>query len=154
GDVFRIGFDAELDRLTELAKNGKDLIARMEAAEKEKTGISSLKIRYNRVFGYYIEITKANLKSVPSSYIRKQTTANGERYYTEELQRLETEVLSAEEKRLERTRTLFVALVDDVAKDAKRVLAVAHALADLDALSGLAHVAEKRGWVRPEIAED
>jgi DNA mismatch repair protein MutS len=154
GDIFRASWDAELDRLSALAKSGKDLIAKMEAEEKGKTGISSLKVRYNRVFGYYIEITKANLRLVPSHYIRKQTTANGERFYTEALQKLETEVLSAEEKRLERTRSLFVALVDEVAKEAKRLLGVARAIAELDALSGFAYLAEKRGWARPEIAED
>src|SRR5262249_1055140 len=145
---------AELDRFSMLAKNGKDLIARMEADEKARTGIGSLKVRFNRVFGYYIEVTKPNLKLVPKDYIRKQTTANGERFFTEALQKLENEVLSAEEMRLERTRTLFTALIDDVAKDAKRLLSLARALAELDALTGFAYIAEKRGWVRPEVSRD
>jgi DNA mismatch repair protein MutS len=91
GQVFRPGFDAELDRLQGLAQNGKQLIAELEAKEKARTGISSLKIRYNKVFGYYLEVTRTNLKLVPKDYIRKQTTVNAERYYTEELKTLETE---------------------------------------------------------------
>jgi DNA mismatch repair protein MutS len=151
GEIFRAGWDAELDRLSELARNGKGLIAAMEAEEKERTGISSLKVRYNRVFGYYIEVTRPNLKLVPTHYIRKQTTANGERFYTEALRDLETEVLSAEEKRIERTRTLFVDLVDRVAADARRLGRLARAIAELDALGGFASAAEKRGYVRPVV---
>ncbi|MCK6552387.1 DNA mismatch repair protein MutS, partial [Myxococcota bacterium] len=151
GDIFRAGFDLELDRLSELAKNGKSMIAAMEADEREKTGISSLKVRYNRVFGYYIEITRSNLKNVPSRYIRKQTTANGERYYTEALRELETEVLSAEDKRTTHTRKLFHELVERVGREVKRLRRLAEALATLDVLGGFARIAEQRSWTRPVV---
>jgi DNA mismatch repair protein MutS len=151
GQVFRPGFDAELDRLQGLAQNGKQLIAELEAKEKARTGISSLKIRYNKVFGYYLEVTRTNLKLVPKDYIRKQTTVNAERYYTEELKTLETEVLTADEQRIARTVALYQALLAEVAKEAVRLHALAEALAELDVLSALAELAERRAWCRPLV---
>lgn len=154
GEVFRPGFDAELDQLTELARDGKSLIAAMEAKEKEATGISSLKVRYNRVFGYYIEVTKPNLKLVPKHYIRKQTTANGERFFTEALRELESQVLSAEDKRVSRTHRLFDDLVLRTGNEARRIGRLAEALAEIDVLAALAFIAENRGWARPTVDRD
>ena len=153
GIVFRPGFDEELDRQTELATQGKQLIENLEHQEKETTKISSLKVRYNKVFGYYIEVTKPNLSMVPEHYVRKQTTVNAERFFTAELKDLEDEVLHAEERRRARTETLFAELVKRVGASANRLQRLAQALADLDVLTGLAHLAETRDWVRPEMVE-
>jgi DNA mismatch repair protein MutS len=153
GEVFRPGFDAELDRLSDIATHGKDHIEALEAKEKAETGINTLKIRFNKVFGYYIEVTKANLHLVPDRYVRKQTTVNSERYFTPELKVLEDEVLHAEEKRLTRTTALFSALVDEVGASVARLSALARALAELDVLACFAYLAERRGWVRPVVDE-
>jgi DNA mismatch repair protein MutS len=149
--VFREGHDAELDRLWALSRDGKQVLADIERRERERTGISSLKVKYNRVFGYFIEVTKANLAAVPADYIRKQTTVNAERYFTEELKEYEEQVLGAEERRLERETTLFLELVRRVAAESRRLAALAAAAAETDALAALAHVAERHGWCRPEV---
>lgn len=151
GRVFRDGVDPELDRLVALAERGKEVLLDIERRERERTGISSLKVRFNRVFGYFIEITKANLKAVPKDYIRKQTTAGGERFYTEELKTYEEQILSADELRLARENELFRALVGLVSKQAPRLHRLAVAVATLDVLGALAHVAERRGWARPIV---
>jgi DNA mismatch repair protein MutS len=153
GQVFRAGYDADLDSWANLAQNGKGLIAELEAKEKKETGISSLKIRYNKVFGYFIEVTKSNLKLVPARFIRKQTVVNAERFFTEELKELETKVLSAEEKQVARTTELFVALIDRITKEAPRLRRLADALAELDVLTALAQLAQHRAWVRPIVDE-
>lgn len=149
--VFREGYDELLDRAVEVARDGKHLIAELEAKEKQRTQIPSLKVRYNKVFGYYIEVTKANLHLVPETYVRKQTTVNAERYFTEELKALETEVLSAEDRRAERAQALFVALVERVGAESARISALAHALAELDVLATFAVLAERRDWVCPVV---
>ncbi len=149
--VFRDGYDAELDEHTDLARNGKDKIAALEAKERERTGITSLKVRYNKVFGYYIEVTKANLSLVPDGYVRKQTTVNSERFFTEELKELETSVLHAEERRVARTIELFDALVIQVGREVRRLRALAAALSELDVLTTFARLAERRAWVRPTV---
>ncbi|MCC7383847.1 MAG: DNA mismatch repair protein MutS [Deltaproteobacteria bacterium] len=151
GRVFKDGVDAELDRLLALSKSGKDILAEIERRERDRTGISSLKVRFNRVFGYFIEITRANLKSVPSDYIRKQTTAQGERFYTPELKKYEEQILHADERRLERETQLFGELVREVAASVRRLKRIADAVAELDVLGGLAHLAERRGWRRPSV---
>ncbi|MCB9652628.1 MAG: DNA mismatch repair protein MutS [Deltaproteobacteria bacterium] len=151
GTVFRTGHDQDLDALDDIAKNGKSMIAALEAKERESTGISSLKVRYNRVFGYFIEITKTNLKLVPDRYVRKQTTVNGERYFTDELKQLEAKVLSAAEERAARSQHLFRTLVDDVAASVDRIRTLALAVAEIDVFAGLAHLAETRGWSRPVV---
>ncbi len=150
-DVFRPGYDQELDRYADLARNGKQLIAALEAEEKEKTGIPNLKVKYNKVFGYYIEVTKTHLKLVPDRYIRKQTTVNSERYFTEALKDLETEVLSADDRRVDRSSTLFSELLAKVAGEMGVLRELAQALAQIDVLAGFARLAERRGWVRPEV---
>jgi DNA mismatch repair protein MutS len=151
--IFRPGYDAALDEVVDVATNGKTLIANLEAKEKDETKIGSLKVRYNSVFGYFIEVTKPNLKLVPAHYRRKQTVANAERFYTEELKELETKVLTAEEKQVERTKALFTEMTSSIAVHAKRLRALAEALAELDVLGALAHVASKRSWVRPLVDE-
>lgn len=149
--VFADGYDAELDRHADLSKNGKNKIAALEAKERERTGITSLKVRYNKVFGYYIEVTKSNLALVPEGYIRKQTTVNSERFFTEELKELETAVLNAEGQRVARTIVLFDELVIRVGRQVRRLRALAAALAELDVLSTFAKIAERRSWVRPVV---
>ena len=149
--VFREGYHEELDRLTALAKSSKEILAELERRERERTGITSLKVKYNRVFGYFIEVTKANLDAVPAEYIRKQTTVNSERYYTEELKDLEEQILTADDKRVALEEELFGELIRRVAAEARRLRNVAQAVAAVDALAGLAHVAETGRWVRPEV---
>jgi DNA mismatch repair protein MutS len=151
--VFKEGADPELDRWIELSRDGKRVLLEIERREKERTGIGSLKIKFNRVFGYFIEVTKSNLKSVPADYIRKQTTAGGERFYTEELKALEDQILHADEKRIERERVLFQELVAEVASEARRIKALAEAVAEIDLLATFAFLAERRGLVRPLIDE-
>ena len=149
--VFAEGYDADLDELIALTSDAKQVLADMEAHERKQTGINSLKVRYNRVFGYFIEITKANLDAVPSHYVRKQTMVNAERYYTVELKDLEDRILHANERRSERESALFLALVGRVAEQSKRLRAAAEAVAALDALSALAFIADRRGWCRPDV---
>lgn len=151
GEVFREGFDGELDRLNGIAKNGKALIEELEARERERTGISNLRVRYNRVFGYYIEVTKTNLSLVPDDYVRKQTTVNAERYFTPELKELEEEVLHAEDKRIALANQRFAELVTEVGTSVRALRALAVELAQLDVLSSFAFLAERRGWVRPVV---
>jgi DNA mismatch repair protein MutS len=154
GGLVRPGFDTELDKLRELARGGKKYIADLERAERERTGIATLKVGFNSVFGYYLEVTKANLSKVPPDYIRKQTTANAERYITAELKEHESQVLGAEEKALALEAELFSRLRQRVAADAGSLLGTARALAELDVLTSFAEVSEARGYVRPEIVEE
>jgi DNA mismatch repair protein MutS len=153
GGVFRQGFDAELDRYTELATNGRNVILELEQKERERTKINSLKVRYNKVFGYYIEITKANLHLVPKHYHRKQTIAGGERFVTDELIKLEAEILEAEEKLRELEVARFEQLRKRVSDAAQRVSRLANTLADADALAAFAEVAHRHDYVRPTVDE-
>jgi DNA mismatch repair protein MutS len=151
GGVVRAGFDPALDELVDLATHGKDWIVKMEARERERTSIASLKVRYNRVFGYYIEISNANLHAVPADYIRKQTLANAERYYTPELKTFEEKVVNAETRRISLEQEIFTAVREEVAAQAAGVAEVAGALADLDALVALAELAHRNDYVRPIV---
>ena len=153
GRVIRPGFDAEVDELAQLARSGKDWLLSYEQSERERTTIGSLKVRYNRVFGYYIEVTRANLHLVPEGYIRKQTIANGERYFTMELKEYESKVLNAEEQRIARETTLFEALRVDLKTQSARILRTASRVADLDVLCGLADAAHRYGYVRPTLTD-
>jgi DNA mismatch repair protein MutS len=152
--VFRMGFDERLDRSSELSFQGKRLIAELEAKEKAATGISSLKIRHNKVFGYYIEVTKANLHLAPERFIRKQTTVNAERFFTDELKKLEDEVSHAEERRQERAWELFRELMAGLAPQIPRLRTLVDAAAEADVLAGLAYLAERRAWCRPRMVEE
>jgi DNA mismatch repair protein MutS len=151
GGMIRRGFSAELDAVVSAAEDGKATIARLEAKERARTGIGSLKVRYNRVFGYYIEVTRPNLHLVPEDYERRQTTAGGERFATPELKRFEEAVLGAEERRLALEASLFENLRGRVLAEASRLRTAAAAAADADAFLSLGRVAVERGWARPEV---
>ncbi len=152
GGVVRPGFDADLDEVVSLATSGKDHILAIEAREREDTGIGSLKIRYNRVFGYYIEVSKANIARVPEDrYIRKQTLTNSERYFTEELKGFEEKVLGAESRRAALEAEIFAAVRGEVAAQAARIAETAGAIADLDALAALAEIAHRNDYCRPVV---
>ncbi len=154
GVVVREGVDAELDELRSLEQGGKDAIARIQSAERERTGIGSLKVGYNKVFGYYIEVTHANRHLVPDDYQRRQTLTGAERYVTPELKEYEERVLSAGERMVERERTLFEALRSRVGSGEAvvRLQRLAGVLAQLDVLSTLAEVAERENYVCPEMS--
>lgn len=154
GGVIREEYDHELDKLRELNRNGKSFIASLEADEKQSTGINTLKIGYNSVFGYYLEVPKSQIDKVPAHYIRKQTTANAERYITAQLKDQEAQVLGAEEKATSLESDLFHRLRLRVADAAGNLLATAKAIAELDVLSTFSEVASVRGYVRPTVAED
>jgi len=151
GGVVRAGVDAALDELRDLQQNGRTYIAQMEAREKEATGIGSLKVRFNSIFGFYIEVSKPNLALVPGYYERKQTLVNHERFTTPELKEYERKVLEAEERIQERERTLFEELRTAVAGEAQRIRATAAAIAELDVLGSLALVAAECDYVRPQF---
>ncbi len=137
GGLVREGYDEQLDQYIHASRDGKSWIASMEAREKKRTGINSLKVGFNKIFGYYLEITKANLASAPDDYIRKQTLVNGERFITEELKEYETLVLEAQEKRVELEYDLFVGLRTEAAKQTRRIKQTAGVIAELDILASL-----------------
>ena len=151
GGFARDGVDRELDELRAISRSGKQVIAQMEEQERARTGIASLKVRYNRVFGYYIEISKSNLKSVPADYHRKQTIAGGERFITPALKEYEEKVLGADEKILERELALFESLRASVAAEAPRIQADARALAALDVLAAFAENAAASNYIKPHV---
>ncbi|HXG24039.1 MAG TPA: DNA mismatch repair protein MutS, partial [Chthonomonadales bacterium] len=154
GGLIRPGYSAELDALRALAAEGRAWIANLEAEERTRTGIASLKVGYNAVFGYYIDVTKPNLGKVPPDYIRKQTTASGERFITPALKEYEAKVLGADEKAIDLEYNLFVDIRGRVAEAAPELLSVARAVAELDVLSGLAEAAVRNRYVRPEVNEE
>ncbi len=151
GGFIREGADAEIDELRGISTSGKAHISAMEEAERRRTGITSLKIRFNRVFGYYLEVSKANLQLVPADYIRKQTIAGGERFITPALKEYEEKVLHAEERIQQREVQLFEQLRASVAAEAVRLQATARTLATLDVLQGLADVAAARNYSKPHV---
>ena len=154
GGIIRRGYNDELDDLVDLSDGGKESILAIEARERESTGISTLKVRYNKVFGYFIEVTRANLKNVPEHYQRKQTLVNAERFVTSELAEHEVRVLSAEERRVDLEQELFEELRIRAAREATRLTAAAEYVAMLDLLCGLAEVAQNHGYTRPEVNGD
>jgi DNA mismatch repair protein MutS len=151
GGVIRSGFDARVDELRSLAREGKRLLGEIEARERARSGIASLKVRYNQVFGYYIEVTKPNLHLIPADYRRKQTVANAERFVTPELQEYEAKILGAEERLAALEVELFEQLVTEVAGCHAALAATAGALARLDVFAALALVAERHQYVRPRL---
>jgi DNA mismatch repair protein MutS len=151
GGIICEGFSAELDEVREGAAGGKAWVAALEAQERERTGIRSLKVGFNQVFGYYIEITKANLHLAPEEYIRKQTMANAERFVTPELKEKEAQILGAEERIAALEYELFGEVRSEVAGHAEAVLRTARSLAELDVLLSYAHVAVEFGYVKPEM---
>lgn len=151
--VIRPGFSAELDGVIERSRHAREWIAGLESVERKRTGIKSLKVGYNKVFGYYLEVTRANADLVPGEYIRKQTLVNAERYITPELKEYETLVLNAEERIREIELRLFREVCDRLTSSAKRLLSTARSVARLDVLSSLAEAAARGGYVRPEVVE-
>ena len=151
GGVIREGYHAELDELRNLSKNNKAYLATLESRERERTGIASLKVRFNNVFGYYIEVSNANLHLVPKDYDRKQTLVNGERFSTPELKEYEGRILTAEERILEIEKQLFQEVRGQIAAEARRIRESASVIAELDVLATFAYVARHYGYVRPQI---
>ncbi|HWF83590.1 MAG TPA: DNA mismatch repair protein MutS, partial [Vicinamibacterales bacterium] len=151
GGFARDGVDRELDELRTISRSGKQLIAEMEERERARTGIASLKVRYNRVFGYYIEISKSNLHAVPPDYHRKQTIAGGERFITPALKEYEEKVLGADERIVERELALFDKLLTAIAAESPRIQASARALATLDVLSALSEAAAVNNYTKPHV---
>jgi len=153
GAAIREGVDAELDELRELSRSGRQSLAAIEERERARTGIGSLKVRFNTVFGYYLEVTKANAKAVPSDYERKQTLVNAERFTTSELKEYETKILTAQERSGEIERKIFAELRRQVLEAAGRMRETARKVAEIDLLGCFAHLAALRGWVKPQVEQ-
>ena len=153
GGVIASGIDRELDELRDLSRNSKQYLAQIEQRERQRTGIGSLKVKFNSIFGYYLEVSKPNLHLVPSDYERKQTLVNAERFTTPELKEYEAKILDAQEKIVEIERRLFAELRTAIAGEAKRIRQTALALAEVDVLAGLAHIAALRNYCRPKLDE-
>ncbi len=151
GGIIREGYNEELDRLISLSRDGKSWIAGFARSEQKRTGISSLKVGFNRVFGYYIEISKSNLHLAPADYIRKQTLVNGERYITEDLKVKEGEVLGAEEKRVELELNIFEEIRGKIALENRRIKETAELISQIDVIAGMAETAESNDYTCPEI---
>src|SRR3954452_16376028 len=151
GGFARDGVDRELDELRTISRSGKQVIAEMEARERARTGITSLKVRFNRVFGYYIEVSKSNLHAVPADYHRKQTIAGGERFITPALKEYEEKVVGADERIVERELELFEQLRRAIAAEAPRIQAAARAVATLDVLAALAETAALNNYIKPQV---
>ena len=154
GGIIRKGFDPALDELRSGATEGKDWIAQLQKGESEKTGITSLKVRFNSVFGYFIEVTKTNLNKVPEHYTRKQTLANAERFITPELKEMEGKILGSEERSQKLEYELFQRVREQVLQSLRQIQKIASALAKLDVLAGFAEVARLRGYVCPEVRDE
>ena len=154
GGMIRDDFDPNLDELRTAQRGGKDWIAKLQADEIAATGIGSLKVRFNSVFGYYIEVTKANLEKVPAHYIRKQTVANGERYITPELKAMEGKILGAEERGVKLEYELFQRVREEILGQLPRIQQTASALAQLDVLASFAETARLHGYCRPQVADE
>ncbi|MEJ2657295.1 MAG: DNA mismatch repair protein MutS [Desulfobacterales bacterium] len=151
GGIIKTGFNAELDELISMSRDGKKWLAELEAKEKAATGISTLKVSYNKVFGYFIEIPKARSKAVPLHYVRKQTLVNAERYITDELKKFETKVLGAEDRRAVLEYELFNRIIDEVVKNNGVIQQTARFLARLDCFLTLAEIADQNDFQRPEF---
>lgn len=154
GRLFRTGFHDELDELIDLSDHGKDWLLNYETEQKQATDINSLKIKFNRVFGYFLEVTKSNLHLVPERYIRKQTLANAERYYTPELKEMEEKILSADDKRKTLEYQLFQELRQTVGLEVGALLRTASQLANLDVIAGLSELAARLEYTRPIICDE
>jgi DNA mismatch repair protein MutS len=154
GGVIRDGYREDLDELRSLSKNSKTYLAAVETRERERTGINSLKVRFNRVFGYYIEISKSNLHLVPKDYDRKQTLVGAERFTTPELKEYEEKILTAEEKILEIEKTLFQEIRSRIADEARRIRQTAGVVSEFDVLVSFAATAQRFGYIRPQIAHN
>lgn len=154
GGVIRPGYDEELDRLRGLNSNNKSWISELETTERERTGIKNLKVKFNGAFGYFIEVTKANLSLVPENYIRKQTMVNAERFYTEELKIKEREILHAEEMSLAREETLFNGLVEEISMHSVRLTRTAGTLAEVDVFLGWSRLSQEWDYCKPQFVKE
>ncbi len=154
GNILKPGYSTVVDELRSISSGGKGWVAHLESTEKDRTGIRSLKVGYNKVFGYYIEVTHANSHLIPQEYIRKQTLANAERYITPELKEYEQKILGAEEKIIQLEYQLFLELRENVRQFTAKILEVAHSLAEVDVYTSLAEAAVRNHYVRPEICLD
>lgn len=154
GNIIKAGYDEAVDQLISASKNGKNWLVELEAREKEETGIRNLKIGYNKIFGYYIEVTKSNLSQVPYRYLRKQTLANCERYITEELKEMEDSILGAEEKRNTLEYEVFLRIRDILGNNVARIQSCAACIAFLDVMQSFACVAYENAYTRPEMADN
>ena len=154
GNLIKTGYSAEVDELRTLSSGAKEWIARLESVERERTGIRSLKVGYNKVFGYYLEVTHANRDSVPADYIRKQTLANAERFITPDLKEYEQKVLGAQEKLITLEYEIFLQIREEVRAHTQKILTAARTLAEIDTYLSLAEVAVRNNYVRPEIGEE
>ena len=151
GGIIKIGYDEEIDKLKTATTEGKNWIVNLEAEEREKTGIKNLKVGFNKVFGYFIEVTKSYLLQVPDRYIRKQTLTNAERYITEDLKSLENQILGAEEKVVNLEYNAFIEIREEIAKNIKRLQSTAMAVSELDVLTSFAQVAEDLNYCMPQV---
>ena len=151
GGIIKLGYDEEIDKLKTATTEGKNWIIALEAKEKEKTGIKNLKVGFNKVFGYFIEVTKSNLDQVPERYIRKQTLTNAERYITEELKNLENQILGAEEKVVNLEYNAFTRIREEIARNVKRLQKTASVISNLDVLASFAEVAEDMNYCMPQV---
>ena len=151
GGVIQPGVDPELDQLRDLSRNSKQFLAQIEQRERQRTGIASLKVKFNSIFGYYLEISKANSHLAPPDYERKQTLVNAERFTTPELKEYESKILDAQEKIVDIERRLFTELRSAIAGEARRIRQTALALAEIDVLAALAQIAALRNYCRPEV---
>ena len=151
GGIIKLGYNEEIDKLKTATTDGKKWIIELEAEEKEKTGIKNLKVGFNKVFGYFIEVTKSNLNQVPERYIRKQTLTNAERYITEELKNLENQILGAEEKVINLEYNAFTEIREEIAKNIKRLQKTSNVVATIDVLTSFATVAEDMNYCMPTV---
>ncbi len=154
GGIIKDGFNKQVDKLRKATKDGKKWIATFEGKEREATGIKNLKIGFNKIFGYYIEVTKSNYKLVPETYVRKQTLANCERYITKDLKDIEDTILGAEDKLIDLEYNLFLEIRDNVASEIKRIKRTSENIAILDVLCSFAEVAQRMNYVKPEMSKD
>jgi DNA mismatch repair protein MutS len=153
GGIIKEGYNSEVDELRSAGKEGRQWLTELEKREKKKTGITKLKVGFNRVFGYYIEVTKSFMNMVPDNYIRKQTLANCERYITEELKEMEDKILGSKERYIALEYELFIEIRDIIGKEIKRLLKTSKAIAVIDVLSTLAEVADRENYIRPDMTE-
>ncbi len=154
GGIINDGFNADLDELLEISRNGKQWIAKAEVQEKESTNLSSLKIKYNKIFGYFIEVSKVQAKSVPETYIKKQTLVNSERFITDEIKTVESKILNAQEKRTALEYSIFCDIREQITDKISNILEIASFLARVDVLLCFAKAAQENNYTRPEINND
>src|SRR5699024_3263580 len=147
-------FNEELKEFREAAIKGKEWLANLEEREKKKTGIKTLKVSFNRVFGYFIEVSKSYLKLVPENYIRKQTLANSERYFIPELKEMEAKILGAEERMVDLEYNIFVEIRNKIKNEIERIQKVSKIVSKIDVLNSFAQVAYKNDYVKPDLNDD